>query len=160
MPQQSCAYFCFVLLFFLSLFIHSQDSAVLRDFLRLSGRDLHRDHPSHAAHPEQLQAHLAGPSCTSRWESCFLFVTVPSERAGLSESKGHALWNELPEWTNTAQKQKKGRKKKGRESECSTNCGALKNRMVRTFVNRICYLRSFMTSRCFINNPTVAFSPN
>lgn len=76
-----------------------------------------------------------------------------SEHAGLSESKGHALLNELPKWTNTAKKPWK--EKEISRSECSSNCNAASNKLARRFGNILCNLRSLMTSWCFINKPVV-----
>lgn len=98
-------------------------------------------------------------------------VAPPGEKAAscLSRCQASALACQSPKVTlsgtnfqneQTLLRNRRKEKKKGRESECSTYCGGVKNRMVRTFVNRICSLRSFMTSRCSINNPAVAFSPN
>lgn len=154
MSQHSCTYFCivFVFFFFISLFIRSQNSAVLRGFLRLPGRNLCRNHPSHAAHPEQLQAHLAGQSRTSRWESCFLFATLPARTLVCQSLKVMLSWMNFPNEQTLLRKRRKGGKKMQRIR--------MFNQLWHSFVNRICYLRSFMTSRCFINKPEVAFSQN
>lgn len=112
MSLHSCTYF-----FFLSLFSFSQNSAVLRDFLRLSGRNLHWNHPSHAAHPEQLQAHLAGQSCTSWWESCFLFVMVPASTLVCQSLKVMLSWmNFQNEQTLLGNRRKRGEKKAENEN--------------------------------------------
>lgn len=125
MSQHSCTYFCIVFVFFfISLFIRSQNSAVLRGFLRLPGRNLCRNHPSHAAHPEQLQAHLAGQSRTSRWESCFLFATLPARTLVCQSLKVMLSWMNFPNEQTLLRKRRKGGKKCS-ELECSTNCGTV-----------------------------------
>lgn len=127
--QHSCTCFWFVFHFFLSLFIRSQNSALLRDFLRLSGWNLHRNHPGHAAHPEQLQAHLAGQSRTSRWESRFLFVMVPASTPVRRSLKVMLSWKNFQnEQTLLRKRRKGGGVGGGWASECSTNCGTVENK--------------------------------
>lgn len=153
MSQHSCTYFCIVFVCFFYLTFHSQSKFCCFTWF------------STVAWPESLSE--PSKPCCSPWATTsppgrtesHLPVRKPlpvchaaSAHAGLSESKGHGLLNELPEWTNTAEKEKKGGKKMQRIR--------MFNQLWHSFVNRICYLRSFMTSRCFINKPEVAFSKN
>lgn len=148
--QHSCTYFCFVFHFY--LLFHSQSKFCCFTWFSTVvwlESSLEPSKPccspwATTSPPGRTESHLPVrkllPLCHGA-----------SEHAGPSESKGHALLQELPEWTNTAHVH-------GGGGQRFRLLNQLRHSWKQTFVNRICYFGSFVTPRCFISKPAVAFS--